>query len=164
MSNLAFLNYNCLFVNIIGRTFAIQIEPSGLPAGLNVGFIHAYDSKDYSRGVLFEIPVTVAKPEKSESNVFEKSGLSFSAGKMSRFFFAIPAKASHAEVKIVANQLELPGRYVFHSNQIVPGKRYARTEVQNYFTVDAEQDSFEKIIPLEGGVPLEICICPFWST
>ncbi|CAB9511098.1 Tripeptidyl-peptidase 2 [Seminavis robusta] len=46
----------------VGQTFAVRMDPRGLPPGAHYATVDAIDSKDPARGPLFQVPITVIIP------------------------------------------------------------------------------------------------------
>ena len=46
-----------------GKTFSIYVDPTKLPLGINNCFVKAYDEARPGAGPIFEVPITVVKPE-----------------------------------------------------------------------------------------------------
>lgn len=87
------------------KTFSVQVDPRGLPTGsLNVAFVRGFDeSQPAESGPIFELPVTVVRPE-----VIPDGGVSLSVGELSftpgeriRRFIVPPPGCTYVDCHIV---------------------------------------------------------------
>ena len=47
----------------LAKVIEVQVDPRGLSVGVHTSFVYGYDERDIGHGPIFEIPVTVVKPE-----------------------------------------------------------------------------------------------------
>ncbi len=94
----------------------IQIDPQGLPPGVHVAQIQAYDATHTERGAVFRIPITVIRTQQTRETVaankqpsgegiharggpFSFQG-TFYPGKIERRFLSVPPGATWADVSL----------------------------------------------------------------
>lgn len=87
-----------------GKQFAVQVDPRRLTPGLHVAFVRAYDeSLPPERGPVFQVPVTVVKPEliSPKTTTLELGDVQFNEGERRRWFLVPPHGCTVIEVKVV---------------------------------------------------------------
>ncbi|KAI9217072.1 subtilase family-domain-containing protein [Blastocladiella britannica] len=171
-----------------GRGFPIEVDAHLLDAGLHVGHVYAYDSTaDATKGYLFSVPVTIAKPiapEEQQGGVVRFNGVKTSAGSIERKFIAVPTGASFADITMRARPTQkglanaagstTPAIYLLRTLQLVPGRRY-REFGQTYRytlrpTAEGEGSSGTDVIGetkrarVVPGVTMEVTLAQWWSS
>ncbi|KAI2498284.1 tripeptidyl peptidase II [Fragilaria crotonensis] len=68
-----------------GRSFGIDVDPTNLESGLHTAKISAFDTDRPDRGVVFSVPITVAKPMKEDTQLVF-GDLEFAPSEVKRFF------------------------------------------------------------------------------
>lgn len=128
------------------KTFTISVDPTSLPPGLSVGFVKAYEENNKKRGVLFQVPVTVLKPEVISKGTTELDlgTLDFEAIQRHRRFYIAPPGSTFVDVVVKDARSSLdcsPRVLVVHAVQLYPGVAYRDNEkqVRSIFPFNAQQ-------------------------
>ena len=170
-----------------GRSFEVEIDPTGLPEGLHYAEIQGFEIGSEWRGPLFRVPITVIRPlmlvsqpgailtpvksaDQPTGRVFSQHGFvvvlgseRFDAGRELRRFVAVPHGATWAELKIKAVDSDTPKSFMVRATMIRPQTRYG----------DSEHRAFVQLLPhgentatfaVAQGTTLEITIAQFWSS
>jgi tripeptidyl-peptidase II len=91
-----------VMLNNGGRGFHVKVKAELLEPGFHFGQVQAFDSEDMESGPLFNIPVTICKPQLLETGVSEAAStytwnsLEFDAGTIQRIFVDVPMGANFA--------------------------------------------------------------------
>ena len=57
------------------KAFAVHVDPTSLPAGLQFAAIKAFESSKPEKGWVLDVPVTVLKPEVRSDTFFHIEGI-----------------------------------------------------------------------------------------
>jgi tripeptidyl-peptidase-2 len=175
-----------------GRSFEVEVDPTGLPQGLHYAEIQGFDGVDEWRGPLFRIPVTVIKPlalavlpgailapslASSASNsttVYEMHGAvvdlgneSFVPGKEMRRFVGVPSGATWAELTLKArgeDRTSTPKSYMVRATALLPHTRYSDSEFRTFTSQLPPQGESTSTFAVTSNTTLEITIAQFWSS
>ncbi|KAI8818578.1 subtilase family-domain-containing protein [Fimicolochytrium jonesii] len=159
-----------------GRSFAVEVDPTGLDAGHHFGEVVAYDVKNPKAGPLFRVPITVCKPiqpnlRSGDSIAYYKwDKLQFSPGEIKRHFISIPPGANFAELVVRSVNRDSSARFIAHLLQLQPQTRYTKHEHEFAFMLGRGTDTTEdltehrKIFPILPNATLEVCLAQFWSS
>jgi tripeptidyl-peptidase-2 len=52
-----------------GRSFKVEVDPTGLPAGVHTAKVLAYEAEKFDAGAVFALPITVVKTLKEASTI-----------------------------------------------------------------------------------------------
>ena len=108
----------------MARGFSIKVDPSALPPGVHYTSVKAFDSACLEKGFVFEIPITVVKPEAVGSDTqIAYTKQFFRPGEIQRRFISVPRGATWAVLKIdLENKDEETSnaRFVVHAVQTLP--------------------------------------------
>ncbi len=147
-----------------GRTFEVRVDPTNLPPGLHHAWIEAYDAETPGHK-LFDVPVTVAKPELFPSPTVKFETVRFEAGKIERRFVHVPEGATWASLTVRSSNHSSPGtsaRFWLHCVQLEPLQRLS--EVEKAFVLALqENEPVNKKFNVRGGMTMEVCSAQFWS-
>ena len=114
---------------------------------------------------LFDIPVTVAKPELFNSPTVKFDTVRFEAGKIDRRFISVPEGATWASLTVRSSKHSSPGtsaRFWLHCVQLEPLQRLS--EVEKAFVLALqENEPVTKKFNVRGGMTMEVCSAQFWS-
>ncbi|PWY98768.1 hypothetical protein BCV70DRAFT_178492 [Testicularia cyperi] len=147
-----------------GRTFEIRVDPTNLKPGLHHAWIEAYDA-DKPGHKLFDVPVTVAKPDVFPSPTVKFPAVRFEAGKIERRFIHVPEGATWASITLRSSNHSSPGtsaRFWLHCVQLEPLQRLS--EVEKAFVLALqENEPVVKKFSVRGGMTMEVCSAQFWS-
>ncbi|KDN43196.1 hypothetical protein K437DRAFT_225743 [Tilletiaria anomala UBC 951] len=146
-----------------GRTFEIRVDAASLPPGLHHGWVYGYDS-EVQGYKLFEIPITVAKPEVCDGATVRYDGLRLSAGQVTRRFLHVPDGATWATVRVVTANHAASGtnaRLWMHLVQLEPHQRLHSVEKAWVFSL-AEGEPVTKRITVKGGMTMEIATAQYF--
>ncbi|SPO21109.1 related to Tripeptidyl-peptidase II [Ustilago trichophora] len=147
-----------------GRTFEVRVDPTDLAPGLHHAWIEAYDTEKPGHK-LFDIPVTVAKPEVFPSPTVKFDTIRFEAGKIERRFITVPEGATWASLTVCSSNHSSAGtsaRFWLHCVQLEPLQRLS--EVEKAFVLALqENEPITKKFNVRGGMTMEVCSAQFWS-
>ncbi|SNX81849.1 related to Tripeptidyl-peptidase II [Melanopsichium pennsylvanicum] len=147
-----------------GRTFEVRVDPTHLAPGLHHAWIEAYDTERPGHK-LFDIPVTVAKPEVFSSPTVKFETVRFEAGKIDRRFISVPEGATWASLTVRSSNHSSAGtsaRFWLHCVQLEPLQRLS--EVEKAFVLALqENEPVTKKFNVRGGMTMEVCSAQFWS-
>ncbi|SPO20194.1 related to Tripeptidyl-peptidase II [Ustilago trichophora] len=147
-----------------GRTFEVRVDPTDLAPGLHHAWIEAYDTEKPGHK-LFDIPVTVAKPEVFPSPTVKFDTVRFEAGKIERRFISVPEGATWASLTVRSSNHSSAGtsaRFWLHCVQLEPLQRLS--EVEKAFVLALqENEPVTKKFNVRGGMTMEVCSAQFWS-
>ena len=150
-----------------GRSFKFEVDPTSLPPGVHTARIHGYDSSAPSRGPMFSVPITVAKPLE-EKQQLSLGNLSFEPAEVKRFFLSVPEGATWMDVSIkdkrvaALEQDSSPRLVVLHTVQLVPNQAYRDAEKEVYLNLVPSQTSVTSI-PVLSGITCELAVARYWS-
>jgi tripeptidyl-peptidase II len=176
-----------------GRSFEVEIDPTGLEQGLHYAEIQGFDAVDEWRGPLFRIPVTVIKPLMlaalpgsilapaganasnnaiNSTTLYEPHGAvvdlgneSFVPGKEMRRFVGVPAGATWAELKLKASESTTTQKaYMVRATALLPHTRYSDSEYRTYTQLPPHSGESISTFAVHSGTTLEITIAQFWSS
>jgi tripeptidyl-peptidase-2 len=135
------------------RHFLVQVDPTGLDKGVHTTYINAYDANQPDKGPLFEIPITVVKPEPlvqlPRPHVQYKE-IVFNPGTIKRTFVKVPDQATWAVVRVHSNETAATGKFVLHTVLLLPKKVVKTYENHKMFTL-AENGEWTYAFPIEGN-------------
>ncbi|XP_023235229.1 tripeptidyl-peptidase 2-like [Centruroides sculpturatus] len=154
-----------LNLNYTSRTFAVEVDPVGLPNGAHYTSIRAFDASCIEKGPVFEIPITVIKPQRFP--VTPNWKLSFNdvllvPGIIKREFLEVPVGATWAVVNIQSADSQHDAHIVVHAVQIRPQCSVKTNEFHKMFFLNALAEvtcSF----PVQERRTLELCIAKWWA-
>ena len=174
-----------------GKTFSIYVDPSKLPTGIHTCLVKAFDDARIGAGAIFEVPITVIKPEfiSDGTTSFEFGTLNLLPGERRRSFLvppkgctyvdcivrdtrsstesSVPSTQTSIEGANPADQIasiDSSGRMIaIHSLQIFRGTPYRDNEKQTYITLTPGSQHVVSW-PVHEGVTMELCVARFWST
>ncbi|KAN0063578.1 hypothetical protein ACQY0O_004026 [Thecaphora frezii] len=155
---------NYLLLGGNGRGFEVRVDPTDLQPGLHHAWIEAYDS-DRPGFKLFDVPVTVAKPEVHADPTVRYVGTRFESGKIVRRFVHVPEGATWASVTVRSYNHAAPGtgaRFWLHCVQLEPLRRL--DDVEHAFVLSLqENEPVKKSFGVRGGITMEVCSAQFWA-
>ncbi|SPO40259.1 related to Tripeptidyl-peptidase II [Pseudozyma flocculosa] len=147
-----------------GRGFEVRVDPTDLQPGLHHAWIEAYDSEKPGLK-LFDVPVTVAKPEVHAEPTVRYDGTRFESGKIVRRFVHVPEGATWASITVRSANHAAPGtaaRFWLHCVQLEPLRRLS--DVEHAFVLNLqENEPVKKSFNVRGGLTMEICSAQFWA-
>ena len=174
----------------VSRHFLVAVDPSGLPPGVHSAYVRAYDVTEANKGAVFEIPITVVKPEPltldagprptfvvgtfpsvtsnaqggSGRQISTYSGQSvvFQPNNIRRHFLMVPDKATWAVIKVRSHESNTVGKFVLHTVQLLPKTIVKVLENHKMFTLN-EQGEWSQGISVRGGYILEVCLAKWWA-
>ncbi|EST06453.1 Peptidase S8/S53 domain protein [Kalmanozyma brasiliensis GHG001] len=147
-----------------GRTFEVRVDPTDLAPGLHHAWIEAYDTENPGHK-LFDIPVTVAKPEVFPSPTVKLDTVRFEAGKIDRRFISVPEGATWASLTVRSSNHSSAGtsaRFWLHCVQLEPLQRLSDVE-KSFVLALQENEPVTKKFSVRGGMTMEVCSAQFWS-
>jgi tripeptidyl-peptidase-2 len=112
------------------------------------------------KGHVFEVPVTVVKPEPLVAIPrphLDRGPINFKPGDISRMFVQAPEGATWAVIRARSNELEASGKFVLHTVQLLPKLVVRTLEHQKMFTLP-DNGEFTYGIPVKGLLPPSNCI------
>lgn len=146
-----------------GRSMKVRVDATELSPGAHYAEVVGIDAGSPDRGPVFRIPVTVIKPEPLAADGVWRGKLKLGPGKLERRFFALPAGAEWAELRMNTAGQEDGHRLVVHTGQRLPASMYSRNSSRNYFTFDGDDERVHSFA-VRGGYTLELCLAQYWSS
>lgn len=146
-----------------GRTFEIRVDPTQLSPGLHSASVRGYDAERPGH-LLFEVPVTVTKPEVSSSPTVRYTH-TLKAGSIKRNFLHVPEGATWAEARFRSSNHASPGtaaKFWAHLVALEPQRRLSFVE-QAYVMNLTEGEPISKRFSVKGGQTLEVCLAEMWN-
>ena len=148
-----------------GRSFKIDVDPTKLEAGVHTGKVLAYDTERPERGVVFSVPITVAKPMKEE-NQLVLGDLDFEPSEVKRFLLSVPLGATWMDVTLQDTRGDVsdmsPRLIVLHSVQLLSHAPYSDAESRKYYNFTPNETKVASI-KVHGGITCELAIARYWS-
>lgn len=120
------------------RHFLVQVDPTGLEPGVHAAYVSAYDAQQPDKGALFEIPITVVRPEPLMNEPrphVEHCNVTFAPGDIKRHFVKAPSGATWAQVKVVSEEKSATGKFVLHTVQLGPNKSVMQNNHEKMFSL-----------------------------
>jgi tripeptidyl-peptidase-2 len=157
-----------------GKTFNVEVDPTGLPEGLHTASIKAYSYHNPESGFLFQVPITVIKPEvvslgdsnrlanERGLNVRALGTIQLAAGERYRKFLVPPLGCTYVDAVITDS------RHAATETEVTPQDPGATEEVS---AASDRDDNSGRIICIHAlqimkGVPyrdhekeVSLCIC-----
>lgn len=163
-----------------GRSFEVEVDPTGLPEGLHYAEIQGFDSSAEWRGPLFRVPITVIRPLLLASqpgailtpkgNTFEQhravvelGSERFDPGTELRRFVAVPHGATWAELKLKAIESDTPKSFMVRATMIRPQTRYGDSEHRAFVQLPPRGEN-TATFAVAQGTTLELTVAQFWSS
>jgi tripeptidyl-peptidase-2 len=142
-----------------GRSFGIQVDTTHLEPGFHFGQIAGYDNDHKEIGPLFQVPITICKPDMAVAHSFTASGessgsfirypsMEFTPGAIVRRFVSVPAGCNFAELTVKSLNRDTAARFYVHMMQIVGQSRYPRFEHDLAFTLNSTDSGSEADTPV----------------
>jgi tripeptidyl-peptidase II len=149
-----------------GRSFKIDVDPTGLAPGLHTAQVIGVDASQSKRRVLFTVPITIAKPL-DETLHLELGTLEFSSGEIKRFFAMPPPGCTWMDITITDKRnVESEGNsrlFSLHTIQLLPHASWRDFEYTQTYGLRPSRTVVASIA-LEAGIAVEICLARYWST
>ncbi|CAM9301659.1 unnamed protein product, partial [Chrysoparadoxa australica] len=157
-----------------GRSFVIKVDPTSLSSGAHFTVIKGFDTATPGRGPVFEVPVTIIKPQAVPSGgTLDLGNMTFTPGGpggLKRAFVTPPVGSQWMDVTVKDCRHELDGAedsnrrlMILHCLQMVPHTPYRDVEDKNYLRLSPGQLEVRSA-RIVGSTPLEISVGQFWST
>ncbi|XP_057365075.1 tripeptidyl-peptidase 2-like [Daphnia carinata] len=148
------------------RGFSVKVDPTGLAPGVHYTSIKAYDSVCPEKGAVFEVPVTIVKPETVRNEVsYLKQH--FTPGDIQRRFVNVPEGASWAVLTINLENLEAEAnnaRFIVHAVQLMP-ELNCKAGMEFYKLIDLhEHPNTPLAFAVKGGRVMELCMTKWWAS
>lgn len=144
---------------------------------LHIAEIQAFDSSCPSRGPVFSIYVTVAKPvELTTQSYIKFDNVQFGPGHIERRLVRVPSGATHAEAVLRSssgvNVPSMTARFVLYAGQLIPQLRndhtlrgyMIRLGKGSYAEAGAEEQSEVKRFAVHGDRTMEFCMAQYWDS
>lgn len=150
-------------LNHSGRTIQVTIDPSKLSAGLHITSITGHS--DASQKPLFQIPITIVKPEAPVESKHLKFDLQFIPGKIARKFLTVPEGADGCTIQTFSQNVTTPIQLWTAVTQFQPNVRRTWTSepfVQNLTSSEEAEHPSRTVKLVPGNV--EFCFAQFWSS
>ena len=147
------------------RHFLINVDPSGLKSGVHSAYVKAYEAGDPDKGPLFEIPITVVKPEpitEIPRPRIAHDNVVFTPGMIKRHFVKVPKGATWATVTVQSNETKAVGKFALHTVQLIPKKVVRTFENHKMFTLN-EVGEWSFSFAVRGGFVLEVLLAKWWA-
>jgi tripeptidyl-peptidase-2 len=151
-----------------GRSFKVDVDPTGLELGVHTAKVCAYDSDKPDRKVVFSVPITVVRSYQDQPFV-HLGELEFHPAEVKRFFVVPPPGSTWMDVTIRdtrdANQdgESTTKLIVLHTVQMLPHASYRDFEHEKYFHLLPSQTVVSSVA-IEEGITCEVDLARYWST
>ncbi len=157
-----------------GGRFEVRVDPTKLEAGhVHYGEVLALDADAPERGAIFRVPVTVVRPDSFLAPEAPwKETLRFREGTVERRFFAVPAGATWADLKLTRlraagsegpKPAEAARLIVLQTQQLVPGQHFKENNLEDYLRLDPGA-SVARSFKVAGDRTLEVALAQYWSS
>uniref|UniRef100_A0A1B6CLJ0 Tripeptidyl-peptidase 2 n=1 Tax=Clastoptera arizonana TaxID=38151 RepID=A0A1B6CLJ0_9HEMI len=152
-------------MNIV-RMISVKVHLSGLPEGVHSTSIRAYDVKNPAKGPVFQIEVTVVRPQIISPDLlrpivsFER--VFFEPNTIKRHFIVVPDEVSWAKIRLQGLQVEKDGRFVVHCIQLLPKRSCKEMEFHKLVNIRAQVETVLSF-QVKGGTVLEVVIAKYWA-
>jgi tripeptidyl-peptidase-2 len=146
-----------------GRSFEIRVDPTHLPPGLHVASVKGYDSANPGLE-LFDVPVTVTKPEVSTEPTVRYS-TTLRDGKLERHFVHVPEGTTWCEARFRSSNHGVEGttaKFWAHLVTVEPQRRLSFVEQSFVFALTSGEPMTRKFA-VKGGQTLEVCLAEMWN-
>jgi tripeptidyl-peptidase-2 len=148
-----------------GRSFKVDVDPTSLKTGIHTAKILAYDTERPERGVVFSIPITVAKPME-EANQLSLGELEYEPTEVKRFMLNVPSGATWMDVTLQDQRPDAsdgsPRLMILHTVQLMPHAPYSSVECKKYYNLVANETKVTSIA-VNGGVTCELVCARYWN-
>lgn len=154
-----------LNLNYTSRTFAVEVDPVGLSSGAHYTSIRAFDALCTEKGPVFEIPVTVIKPQRFPASPNWKlcfNDILLIPGAIKREFLEVPIGATWAVVNIQSSDDQHDAHIVVHGVQLRPHCSVKTNEFHKMFFLNALAE-VTCAFPVQERRTLELCIAKWWA-
>lgn len=81
------------------RSISVKVDPTNLPIGVHSASVRAFDSTNFGKGTIFEIPITVIVPihmDVAKTKTFNFDTILYKSNTIARHFIYVPANATCA--------------------------------------------------------------------
>ena len=148
------------------RHFLVSVDPTGLPAGAHTAYITAHNPDNPKAGKLWEVPITVIRPETtvlSPHPGFQTSKV-FQPGVIARHFLKVPRGATWATFRARNLSPDTAGKFILHTVQLLPSLQVKTMEYYKMFSL-AESGVCEFALPVKSspGQVIEFCLAKWWA-
>lgn len=173
-----------------GTRFQVKIDTSKLSPGLHYSTITARlaghpdatpvagsAEKFKALPALFTVPVTIVVPEPvqvpaltaapsvsaTSSSKFAYTGIVMRHTEIMSKFFAVPAPATWAQIKVKATNVDAAYRYFVQTQQMLPQQALPQFSLDRVVIL---RQGVEQVfvVPVVGGVTMELCLAPEWAS
>ncbi len=147
------------------RHFLVQVDPTGLEPGVHSAYVKAFDALNPDKGALFEVPITVVRPEPlllQPRPYLEAKEVIFAPGDIKRHFVKAPEGSSWALIKVISNEKAATGKFVLHTVQLCPSKSVMNLNFEKMFSL-SENGEWSYAIPVLPGQVVEFCLAKWWA-
>eukprot|EP00879_Flechtneria_rotunda_P015304 GHRR01015998.1.p1 GENE.GHRR01015998.1~~GHRR01015998.1.p1 ORF type:complete len:502 (+),score=120.67 GHRR01015998.1:1072-2577(+) len=117
-------------------------------------------------GVEFSLASTVGQGSSGGAlppHTFKRGPIHLDAGQELRYFVAVPAGATWAELSIRSGAYDSPKMFLIRATQLVPDMRYTDIEYRNNLTMSPNSD-FSAAFKVVGDSIMELTLSQYWST
>ncbi|KAJ3367562.1 tripeptidyl-peptidase II Tpp2, partial [Kappamyces sp. JEL0680] len=153
-----------------GKTFPVRVDARQLPPGLHRASIAAFDASNKAAGPLFEVPVTVMKPESVDSPSLYKFSTAIAPTDIVRKFISVPLNANFADFTLSFAGPETPSaRFCVSLLQRHPQSIFSTFHNDYRFNLadsgaDGASNKISRRCAVLGGATMEICLAGYWSS
>jgi len=151
-----------------GRTFKIEVDPTGLSSGVHTARVCGYDATNPERKVIFSVPITVVKPITNERE-FSVPDLQLQPSQVERYFLVPPPGSTWMDISVrdlrdsAADGDTSTRIVVLHTTQLLPYAAYRDNEFYRYMTLLPSQEMVSTIA-VQEGVTIEVTVARLWNT
>ncbi|XP_071441524.1 tripeptidyl-peptidase 2 [Hetaerina americana] len=164
----------------MARVFSVRVDSTALEAGVHSTSVKAYDISCPDKGPVFEVPITVVRPQHiplsssgSSRPVLSFRDVYFKSGGIQRHFVMVPEDATWAVVRLqlpAEREKAISGmscsgssRFVIHCLQLRPQLVCKTLEFHKMVNVAPQLDAVQGF-PVRGGVVLEVVVAKWWAS
>ncbi|CAG0918332.1 unnamed protein product [Notodromas monacha] len=156
-----------LSVSFGAKTFVIRVDPTGLKPGVHFAAVKAYDVSNPGLDWLFEVPVTVVKPEPvTEQDGWMKSyeKVHFEPGVIKRHFFLIPDGATFCVFRMKAPVGEKSARFILHCVHFKNDESYRGMHLNRVISISQDSSEAKFIFQVREKLTLEVTVAKWWAS
>ena len=154
-----------IYSSAAGRTFVVRVDSTQLSPGLHSTRLLLQDADGpAARGVDIIVPVTVIRPHEvsTTTNLDWRDVFPLQPGELDRNFFAVPAGATHARVKLTQNG-HGKNEYRTGAGSVSGFLFEGHRQTRGRFLLN-HAESASQTVPVESGTVFEYTVASRWAT
>ena len=149
-----------------GGGFDFRVDPTDLAAGSYFAEILGLDAKDFGKGPLFRVPITVLVPEKKQEALgvrYRFPKLTFRSGQIYRKYLAVPDNATWARIRLRAQNIDTMRKFMLAAMWLGNQEGYRDHVLDKFFRLK-DDSTASACIEVRQGRTLEVVVAHYWSS